>query len=330
MAANIDVTPGTGKTVKTTEVGGAQIQNVIVADSSGAEIDFTDPVAVFGTGTAGSPTSGTGTATTGVVTIQGVTSGTNVPVSQATASALNATVIGAGSAGTANAGVLTVQGIASMTPVQVSQATAASLNAQVVGNVAGGATDAGNPLKVGGVAKTSSLATVTDGQRVDWRMSTTGAGMVFLGSPASGSAYAFVSGASDGQAISGGSVVFTGSCSYVWNGASFDRVRAIANSFGSATGVMAVEQAGASKTNITTATTTQVKSGTGILHKVIVGTPVAAATISIYDATSGTTNPIGVITCAAVNAFEIEYNCDVTTGIRVITSGATDVTVVWR
>lgn len=42
-------------------------------------------------------------------------------------------IVGTGTAGTANAGVVTVQGIASMTPVQVSQATASNLNATVVG-----------------------------------------------------------------------------------------------------------------------------------------------------------------------------------------------------
>jgi len=42
-------------------------------------------------------------------------------------------VAGGGTAGSAATGVVTVQGIASMTPVQVSQATASSLNATVVG-----------------------------------------------------------------------------------------------------------------------------------------------------------------------------------------------------
>lgn len=42
-------------------------------------------------------------------------------------------ITGTGSAGTAATGVMTVQGIASMTPVQVSQATASNLNATVVG-----------------------------------------------------------------------------------------------------------------------------------------------------------------------------------------------------
>lgn len=44
---------------------------------------------VTGTGTAGTPA-------TGVVTVQGISGGTNLPVSQATASALNATVVGTG------------------------------------------------------------------------------------------------------------------------------------------------------------------------------------------------------------------------------------------
>lgn len=42
-------------------------------------------------------------------------------------------IAGGGTAGTAASGVVTVQGIASMTPVQVSQATASNLNATVVG-----------------------------------------------------------------------------------------------------------------------------------------------------------------------------------------------------
>lgn len=51
--------------------------------------------------------------------------------------------------------------------VAVSQATASSLNAQVVGNVASGATDSGNPVKIGGLAKTAQPTAVTDGQRVN-------------------------------------------------------------------------------------------------------------------------------------------------------------------
>src|SRR5208282_3523109 len=57
-----------------------------------------------------------GAAAAGVTTVQGIASMTPVQVSQATASNLNATVVGLGSAGSASGGVLTVQGVASMTP----------------------------------------------------------------------------------------------------------------------------------------------------------------------------------------------------------------------
>ncbi len=85
----------------------------------------------------------------------------NVTVVQSTASSLNATVVGAGSAGTANAGVVTVQGIASMTPVQVSQATAASLNAAVVGTGTAGSA-AGGILTVQGVTSMTKLLVTPD------------------------------------------------------------------------------------------------------------------------------------------------------------------------
>lgn len=75
-------------------------------------------------------------------------------------------VAGGGTAGSAATGVVSVQGIASMTPVQVSQATASNLNAQVVGNVAAAASDSGNPVKVGGVFNTT-IPTLTNGQRGD-------------------------------------------------------------------------------------------------------------------------------------------------------------------
>jgi hypothetical protein len=42
-----------------------------------------------------------------------------------------------------------------------------SSNTIVTGNVANGATDSGNPIKVGGVGRTTYQTAVTDGQRVD-------------------------------------------------------------------------------------------------------------------------------------------------------------------
>lgn len=55
------------------------LRNTIL-DSSGAAVDWALPVGVFGTGTAGSPSSGTGTSTTGVASVQGVSGGTPVNV----------------------------------------------------------------------------------------------------------------------------------------------------------------------------------------------------------------------------------------------------------
>lgn len=57
--------------------------------------------------------------------------------------------------------------------VTASQATASSLNAQVVGNVASGASDSGNPVKIGGVFNTT-LPTLTNGQRGDLQLASNG------------------------------------------------------------------------------------------------------------------------------------------------------------
>ena len=83
---------------------------------------------------AGSAPGTAGAASANVVTVQGVTSMTPVQVSQATASSLNATVIGAGAAGTANAGVVTVQGIAAMTPILTNPGTAANYGVGATGS----------------------------------------------------------------------------------------------------------------------------------------------------------------------------------------------------
>ena len=55
----------------------------------------------------------------------------------------------------------------------VTQATASNLNAQVVGNVASGATDSGNPVKAGGVYN-STPPTLTNGQRGDLQLDANG------------------------------------------------------------------------------------------------------------------------------------------------------------
>jgi hypothetical protein len=71
-------------------------------------------------------------------------------------------VVGPGTAGSASGGVLSVQGVASMTPVQVSQATASNLNAQVVGAGASGAAVSGNPVLIAGTDGTNARTLSTD------------------------------------------------------------------------------------------------------------------------------------------------------------------------
>jgi hypothetical protein len=62
----------------------------------------------------------------------------------------------------------------------VSQATASLLNAQVVGNIASAGSDSGNPVKIGCVFNTTQ-PTVTTGQRVDCQSTNRGAQIVAAG-----------------------------------------------------------------------------------------------------------------------------------------------------
>lgn len=77
--------------------------------------------------------------------------------------------------------------------VPVSQATASSLNAQVVGNVASGSSDSGNPVKAGGVYN-SAAPTPSTGQRVDLQMDSSGNLKVNVAAGSSGNAAASATG----------------------------------------------------------------------------------------------------------------------------------------
>lgn len=93
-----------------------------------------------------------------------------------------------------------------------------------------------------------------------------------------------------------------------------------------------VQEASNTGTHISTATTTQVKSGAGTLVRVVVNSKgTVASAVAIYDATSGTTNPVAIIDSLNLSG-TFEYDVAVSTGIRVVTTGtvAPDVTVVWR
>lgn len=69
-------------------------------------------------------------------------------------------IAGKGTAGAPDSAVTTIQGISGGTNIPVSQATAANLNAQVVGPVADGAVASGNPVQIGGKDGSGNIQTL--------------------------------------------------------------------------------------------------------------------------------------------------------------------------
>lgn len=79
---------------------------------------------------------------------------------------------------------------------------------------------------------------------------------------------------------------------------------------------------------ISTATTTQVYTGPCVLVAITVNTTAAGA-ISIIDNTSGSTVNVGILK-ASVAEGTYYYNLAFKNGIRIITAGASDITVAYR
>lgn len=77
--------------------------------------------------------------------------------------------------------------------------------------------------------------------------------------------------------------------------------------------------------NITTGTTTTVKSGVGILKSVTVNTTAAGA-ITIYDNTAGSGTKIGTLKSSVVEG-TYDYNVAFGTGLTIVTAAASDITV---
>lgn len=81
---------------------------------------------------------------------------------------------------------------------------------------------------------------------------------------------------------------------------------------------------------ITTATSTQVKIGQGVLVAIILNKPVASSTIKLIDGTSGSTANIATITNTTdVKPYMLFYGIQFTNGLRVVTSSTDDITVVY-
>jgi hypothetical protein len=81
--------------------------------------------------------------------------------------------------------------------------------------------------------------------------------------------------------------------------------------------------------NITTDTTTTLKTGPGYLHTICVNTPAATGTITIFDNTTNSGTKIGLITSFASTVGCFTYDVAFWTGLTVATA-APDVTVTFR
>lgn len=77
--------------------------------------------------------------------------------------------------------------------------------------------------------------------------------------------------------------------------------------------------------HIASATTTQVKSGRGTLHSIVVNTTAAGA-ITVSDSTSAGTPAIAILK-ASIAEGTYTFDCNFSTGLRITTAGASDITV---
>jgi hypothetical protein len=81
------------------------------------------------------------------------------------------------------------------------------------------------------------------------------------------------------------------------------------------------------KTYLATGATTQIFTGRGVLQAITINTT-AAATITIIDGTSGSTANVAILKASIVEG-TYWFNCVISSGLRIILGGASDVTVTW-
>jgi hypothetical protein len=83
--------------------------------------------------------------------------------------------------------------------------------------------------------------------------------------------------------------------------------------------------------NITTDTTTVVKSGPGYMHSICLNSPAATATIVVYDSTAGSGQKIATITSFASVVGCLIYDTAFWQGLTIVTAtAAPDITVSFR
>lgn len=197
-----------------------------------------------------------------------------------------------------------------------------------------GLTISGVGLPAAGIASVynTTLPTYTNGQYGALQMSPQG-GILLSGQNGTAAATVNATSPADGQsAMLGLSTTSQGMLEDIGSN-SWVRARDVTGLTASGTGVTAVEEDGTTFTEITTGTSTTVKGSAGVLHQICVNTIVGSATIKAYNALSATGTPITITLPATItgdNPFCLKYDIYFGTGIFVVTSGATDVTVTYR
>jgi len=97
--------------------------------------------------------------------------------------------------------------------------------------------------------------------------------------------------------------------------------------------VLKVEQR-FSYTNVATTATTVIKASAGFLHAIVINTPLATGSLTIYDNTAGSGTKIATITLPAAlvsGAITLTYNCAFGTGLTIVGATANiDYTAIWR
>lgn len=81
-------------------------------------------------------------------------------------------------------------------------------------------------------------------------------------------------------------------------------------------------------THISTATTTQAFTGNGRLIRVVLNEATSGA-VTIYDETGSGNSTVVAIIASSTAAQFLDYGVKLTTGLKVITAGADDITLVW-
>lgn len=304
LNVNATVTPSGTQNVNLTQVGTTAVVTGGVNGSLG----------VGGLGVAGTPAGG-------VVSVQGVSGGVAVPVSGATSNASSGVA-------TSATNIPSVSYNYNFNGTTWDQAKTLS-----------GLTTSGVGLPSAGVASVfnTTLPTYTNGQYGALQMTNDGSLRSFLigsgsntktGLPAA-SIFGFVG-------STGATMGALGVSTFLYNGSLQDAQVSITGALAAGnagTGTTAVEEGGTTFTEITTGTSTTVKGSAGILHQICVNTIVGSATIKAYNALSATGTPITITLPATItgdNPFCLKYDIYFGTGIFVVTSGATDVTVTYR